>query len=298
MTSDFPQFDWEGRRASALLESALLEDRATQDATTLACIDPQQKASAVIAAKQDLVLAGFGGIRRVFEIFSTLEGDFITAPQIEAQGVSDGISLSKGQPIAIIRHNARAILSCERVILNLLQHMCGIATLAREFVNAVAGTSAVILDTRKTIPGLRLLEKYAVRCGGATNHRNDLSDGVLIKNNHIALCGGVQPALEKILRSRPGSLKIEVEVRTLDELDDALRCGAEALLLDNMNVDLMKSAVQRARAHSRHVTLEASGGMNLANIRSYAETGVDFISVGALTHSSRAADINLRIQLS
>jgi nicotinate-nucleotide pyrophosphorylase (carboxylating) len=195
----------------------------------------------------------------------------------------------------VIRHNARVILSCERVILNFLQRMSGIATLTRKFVERVAGTSAKILDTRKTVPGLRVLDKYAVTCGGGHNHRLDLSDGVLIKNNHITMAGGVTQALERAHRNRRGEQPIEIEVRTMAELEEALQHGAEALLLDNMPSDLVKQCVERVRSHSRRIPLESSGGINLENVRQYAEAGVDYISVGSLTHSPPAVDLSLRI---
>ena len=205
------------------------------------------------------------------------------------------LRLHKGQPIAVIRHNARVILSCERVILNLLQHLSGVATLTRKFVEAVSGTRARILDTRKTAPGLRMLDKYAVRCGGGQNHRLDLSDGVLIKNNHIALAGGLKTALERAHRNRRGTQPIEVEVRSLPELEEALAFGAEAILLDNMTPQDVRTAVERCSRADRRIPLECSGGINLENVRAYAETGVDFISVGALTHSASAVDMSLRI---
>jgi nicotinate-nucleotide pyrophosphorylase (carboxylating) len=195
----------------------------------------------------------------------------------------------------VVLHNARVILSCERVILNLLQRLSGIATLTRKFVEAVHGTKARILDTRKTAPGLRVLDKYAVRCGGGQNHRLDLSDGVLIKNNHISLAGGLRTALERAHRNRRGTQIIEVEVRSLAELEEALSCGAEAILLDNMPVAEVRAAVERCANAERRIPLESSGGIKLENVREYAETGVDFISVGALTHSAPAVDLSLRI---
>jgi len=213
--------------------------------------------------------------------------------------IFDGVRLRAGQSVAVIRHNARVILSCERVILNLLQRMSGIATLTRKFVEAVSGTKARILDTRKTAPGLRVIDKNAVRCGGGQNHRLDLSDGVLIKNNHIALAGGVVPALERAVRNRRGSQIIEVEVRTLDELELALAHGGEAILLDNMPVEDVRRAVERCAqaGHSdgRNIPVECSGGIRLDNVRAYAETGVDFISVGLITHSPQAVDMSMRV---
>jgi nicotinate-nucleotide pyrophosphorylase (carboxylating) len=214
------------------------------------------------------------------------------------------VRLHKGQSVAVIRHNARVILSCERVILNFLQRMSGIATLTRKFVEAVSGTKARILDTRKTAPGLRVIDKNAVRCGGGQNHRLDLSDGVLIKNNHIALAGGIVPALEHAIRNRRGSQIIEVEVRTLEELELALAHGGEAILLDNMSVDDVRRAVERCsrveregelQGGGRHIPVECSGGIRLENVRAYAETGVDFISVGLLTHSPQAVDMSMRV---
>jgi nicotinate-nucleotide pyrophosphorylase (carboxylating) len=192
------------------------------------------------------------------------------------------------------------ILSCERVLLNFLQRMSGIATLTRKFVEAVSGTRARILDTRKTAPGLRVIDKYAVRCGGGQNHRLDLSDGVLIKNNHIALAGGIAAALERAHRNRRGSQPIEVEVRTLDELEVALTNGAEAILLDNMSPEDVRRAVERCsredeRKSGGRIPIECSGGVHLENVRAYAETGVDFISVGLLTHSTHAVHMSLRV---
>jgi nicotinate-nucleotide pyrophosphorylase (carboxylating) len=186
------------------------------------------------------------------------------------------------------------------VILNFLQRMSGIATLTRKFVEAVSGTRARILDTRKTAPGLRVVDKYAVRCGGGQNHRLDLSDGVLIKNNHIALAAGIAPALERAHRNRRGSQPIEVEVRTMEELDLALASGAEAILLDNMSPEDVRRAVERCskleeRKSGGRIPIECSGGIRLENVRAYAETGVDFISVGLLTHSTHAADMSLRV---
>ena len=165
----------------------------------------------------------------------------------------------------------------------------------RKFVDAIAGTKAHILDTRKTAPGLRMLDKYSVRCGGGFNHRLDLSDGVLIKNNHITLAGGVVPALERAVRNRRGSQPIVVEVRTLDELELALAHGAEAILLDNMSPDDARRAVERCAKTEPRISLECSGGIRLENVRAYAETGVDFISVGLLTHSPQAVDMSLRV---
>jgi len=199
--------------------------------------------------------------------------------------------------LALIRHNARVLLSCERVILNLLQHMSGIATLARKYADAIQGTRARVLDTRKTVPGMRAFEKYAVLCGGGTNHRIDLASGILIKNNHISLGGGIAAVLKRALEQRQPGQRVQVEVRTPQELDEALAHGAEAILLDNMTPKEVKKSIERIKTiqPGRWIPTEASGGIVLDNIRAYAETGVDFISVGALTHSARAADISMSI---
>jgi len=289
--------DWHSRRITGILENALREDSVTRDATTYACVDPHQVAAAPIVAKQDCTLAGLGLVPRILDVFATLDGAVLEHPEVTSHPeVFDGVRLHRGQSVAVIRHNARVILSCERVILNFMQRLSGIATLTRRYVHAVSGTHARILDTRKTIPGLRMLEKYAVVCGGGFNHRLDLSDGVLIKNNHIAVAGGIAPALERALRNRRGEQVIEIEVRSLKELEEALTHGAEAVLLDNMSVEDVKKAVARCAQHTRRMPLECSGGITLENVRAYAETGVDYISVGALTHSVMAVDMSLRVE--
>ena len=288
--------DWTTRRVTSLLENALLEDRATRDATTYACIDVNQRASATIIAKQDCVLSGLGCVRRILEVFAVLDGTVTSHPEVISHTeIFDGVRLRKGQSVAVSVHNARVVLSCERVILNIMQRMSGIATLTRRYVDEIEGTKATILDTRKTAPGLRMLDKYAVTCGGGHNHRLDLSDGILIKNNHIALAGGVVPALDRALRNRRGSETVEIEVRSLEELDQVLQHGAEAVLLDNMTPDQIRQAVELVKKSGRPIPLEASGGITLENIRAYAETGVNFISVGALTHSVQAVDLSMRI---
>ena len=288
--------DWNSRRITAVIENALLEDRATRDATSYACIDPNQRASATILAKQDCILAGIGCVSRILDVYAALDGAVTSHYEVTTHPeIFDGIRLHNGQSVAVIQHNARVILSCERVILNFMQRLSGIATLTRQFVDAVSGTKARILDTRKTVPGLRMLDKYAVRCGGGQNHRLDLSDGVLIKNNHIALAGGIVPALERAHKNRRGAQIIEIEVRSLDELEQALEHGGEAILLDNMSVEDVKRAVERCSRVERRIPLEVSGGITLENVRPYAETGVNFISVGALTHSAKAVDMSMRL---
>ncbi len=288
--------DWNSRRITAIVENALLEDHATSDATSYACIEPSQRAAATVIAKQDCILAGIGCVARILDVYAALDGAVTSHYEVTTHPeIFDGVRLHRGQSVAVIRHNARVILSCERVILNFLQRMSGIATLTRKFVDAVSGTRARILDTRKTVPGLRALDKYAVRCGGGQNHRLDLSDGVLIKNNHIALAGGVALALELAHHNRRGSQPIEIEVRSLAELEQALEHGAEAVLLDNMTVEEVKQAVARCSPMERRIPVECSGGITLENVRAYAEAGVDFISVGALTHSAVAVDMSLRL---
>lgn len=288
--------DWNSRRITAIIENALQEDRATRDATSYACIDPNQRAAATIVAKQECILCGIGSIARILDVYADLDGAVTSHYEVTTHPeIFDGIRLRQGQSIAVVRHNARVILSCERVILNLIQRLSGIATLTRKFVDAVSGTKARILDTRKTVPGLRTLDKYAVRCGGGQNHRLDLSDGVLIKHNHIALAGGIAPVLERAHRNRRGAQILEIEVRTREELEQALQHGAEAILLDNMSVDDVKFAMDRCSHVERRIPLEVSGGITLDNVRAYAETGVNFISVGALTHSAVAVDMSMRV---
>jgi nicotinate-nucleotide pyrophosphorylase (carboxylating) len=290
--------DWKSHRIDTLLEHALIEDKAASDATTNVTIDPNLRASASVIAKQDMVVAGLGCIARFLEIFGRLDSHPQSHNRFEVVShaeVFDGVRVRSGQVLAVLRHNARVLLSCERVILNLLQHMSGIATLTRTYVDAIQGTHARVLDTRKTVPGLRTLEKYAVLCGGGTNHRLDLASGILIKNNHISLGGGLRAALKNALERRKSGQRVQVEVRSMGELEEALEGGAEAILLDNMTPDQARACVERIKRESRWIPTEASGGIVLENIRQFAETGVDFVSVGALTHSAKAADISMTI---
>jgi nicotinate-nucleotide pyrophosphorylase (carboxylating) len=291
--------DWKSHRIDALLEQALVEDQAALDATTNLTIDPSLRADGSILAREELVVSGLGAIPRFFEVFARLDRrpqaqtrfEVISHPEI-----FDGVRAHAGQVLAVIRHNARTLLSCERVILNLLQHLSGIATLTRKYADAIQGSSARILDTRKTVPGMRALEKYAVLCGGGTNHRIDLASGILIKNNHIALGGGVAAVLKRALEQRKPGQRVQVEVRNARELEEALAHGAEAILLDNMSPAEVRRSIERIKKEAgRWIPTEASGGIQFENIRAYAETGVDFISVGALTHSARAADISMTI---
>lgn len=288
--------DWKGKHINAILEQALVEDHASRDATSELTIDPKLPATATILAKQDCVLAGWDAIPRILEIFGELAP---TLPQrfevVHHRELFDGVRVRGGQSIAVIRANARVILACERVMLNLLQRMCGIATETRKYVDAVAGTGVAILDTRKTVPGLRPLDKYAVSCGGGQNHRMDLADGVLIKNNHISLGGGLAAVLARAVQNRKLGQKIRVEVRSLEELEAAVNGGTDSLLLDNMTPAEARRAVNLARKLSAGIPIEASGGMTLETVRKYALTGVNFISVGALTHSVQAIDLSMKI---
>jgi nicotinate-nucleotide pyrophosphorylase (carboxylating) len=296
--------DWKSSRIDALLEQALVEDQAARDSTTNLTIDPDLRATASIVARQEMVVAGLGAVPRFLEIFARLDKRAPAQTRFEVIShpeIFDGVKVHEGQVLAVIRHNARVLLSCERVILNLMQHLSGIATLTRQYVDAIAGTHARVLDTRKTVPGLRVLDKYAVQCGGGTNHRLDLASGILIKNNHISLGGGLRVAVTHALEKRRLGQRVQVEVRTQQELEDALECGAEAILLDNMTSEAVKHSVERIKEAikgqpGRTIPTEASGGIVLGNIRAYAETGVDFISVGALTHSAKAANISMRIE--
>src|ERR1700739_1498881 len=288
--------DWKSKKIEAILELALVEDQATSDLTPAITVDPSLRASATVMAKQDCTISGLGCIPRFLDIYARLDKKSIGRYEVISHPeMFDGVRVRKGQAIPVIRHNARVILSCERVILNLMQRMSGISTLTRQYVDAIKGTEAKVLDTRKTIPGLRVLDKYAVSCGGGENHRLDLSDGILIKNNHISLGGGIEKVLARAHELRRGSQPIDIEVRTFDELRAALDNGAESLLLDNMTPAEVKKAVKIVRKHGGNIPTEASGGILLANIRQYAETGVDFISVGALTHSAPAVDLSMKI---
>lgn len=288
--------EWKTRRIEAILEQALAEDKATSDVTTALTIEPSLRAAATIIAKQECVIAGLGSIPRFLDIFARLDGkssgrhEVISHPEI-----FDGVRVRKGQALAVIRHNARVILACERVILNLMQRMSGIATLTRHYVDEIAGTGVKVLDTRKTVPGLRILDKYAVRCGGGENHRLDLSDGILIKNNHITLGGGIVKVLERAKERRKPGQTIDIEVRNQAELELALDHGAESLLLDNMTPADVKKSVEFVRERGLKIPIEASGGITLENIRKYALAGPDYISVGALTHSALAVDLSMRI---
>jgi nicotinate-nucleotide pyrophosphorylase (carboxylating) len=271
-----------------VVATALQEDlRYGPDATTAATVPADAVAVGTFAARQPGVLAGLPAVREVLD-------DVLGAGGYEVLGSrADGDRLAAGDAALTVRAPVRGLLTAERTALNLLCHLSGVATATAAWVDAVAGTRARIRDTRKTLPGLRLLEKYAVRCGGGTNHRLGLGDAVLIKDNHVAAAGSVGAALAAA-RAHAPQLPCEVEVDTLEQLDEVLDLGAELVLLDNFDVERTREAVRRRG--ERATLLESSGGLTLADARAYAETGVDFIAVGALTHSVRALDLGLDLR--
>jgi len=266
--------------------AALAEDVGTGDVTTLATVPDTATACAAMRAREPLVVAGLDLAEAAFRQLS---------PEIKIDRLATDSRHSRaGDTMLRVSGSARAILTAERVALNFVQRLSGIATLTAQFVDAVRGTSAQILDTRKTTPGWRHLEKYAVACGGGRNHRFGLFDQILIKDNHLAALRDAAPnavaAAIRLAREKFPQLKIEVEADTLEQVEQAADAGADIILLDNMNLVQLRLAVQKVRSRAR---TEASGGVNLSTVRAIAETGVDFISVGALTHSARAVDIGL-----
>ncbi len=267
-----------------LIRLALEEDVGRGDATTRATIPTNQAARGNITAKADLVPAGLPMIAMVLA-----QTDQTAGVRLLAQ---EGSQVPVGTVVAEVWGQAAGLLTAERTVLNFLQHLSGVATLTRKFVEAVAGTRCTIIDTRKTLPGLRLLDKYAVVQGGGSNHRLGLDDGVLIKDNHIAVCGGVGAAVRRARSQASTWLRIEVECTTTAEVEEALDAQADIILLDNMSPAQMTEAVQLI--HGRTL-VEASGKISLARVREVAETGVDFISVGMLTHSTPAADLNMAV---
>jgi len=267
------------------LKRALQEDLGTGDVTTDLLIDSGQQGKAVMLAKESFVLAGLDVAIRTFTLLSPL----VKAPS----RLEDGQLVKAGTALLTLEGPLAALLSGERVALNILQHLSGVATLTRRYVDAVAGTGVKILDTRKTLPGLRVLEKYAVKTGGGTNHRSSLSEGVLIKENHIQAAKGIRQAVERIKIGAPHTLRVEVEASTLEEVEEALDAGVDAILLDNMSNEMIRQAVKRVRGT---VKLEVSGGVNLETVRDIAETGIDWISVGRLTHSAPGVDISMMLE--
>jgi nicotinate-nucleotide pyrophosphorylase (carboxylating) len=262
---------------------ALAEDIGAGDVTSQACVPADRKASGVFLARHHLVLAGTEVLPLIYKERGGVDDLQLLHP--------DGDHLEEGARIATVQGNARVLLECERVALNFLQRLSGIATLAHEYASVVEGTRCKVLDTRKTTPGLRRLEKSAAAAGGVTNHRIGLFDAILIKNNHIEAAGGVQQALANASKA---GLPIEIEVRALDELNEALECGATHLLLDNLSP---QQADEWIRIVDGRATVELSGGIDLDNVRSYAETGADFVSSGRITHSAKAVDISFRLTL-
>ncbi len=268
----------------ALIERALMEDLGGCDWTTDALIPPSQQSECSILAQAEGILCGIEVAKRVFQRLDP-EVRFFDA-------LSDGARLTPDCCVVRIKGATRALLTAERTALNFLQHLSGIATHTHRFVKAIEGTGAQIVDTRKTTPGLRLLEKYAVRVGGGRNHRVGLYDGILIKDNHlVALGGDIAEAIRRARAHAPHTLAVQVECATLEQVQQAVEAGADALLLDNMPLDMLREAVRLAKGRVRY--LEASGGVNLQTVRAIAETGVDFISVGEITHSAPILPMHL-----
>ena len=262
------------------IKRALAEDIGTGDATVNAIVPPEATMRGQIIAKQDGIIAGLDVARAAYELLDS-------SVDFRAQ-VADGSRVARGGILALVSGRTSSLLTAERTALNFLGRMSGIATLTRQFVDAVAGTRAVILDTRKTAPGLRLVDKLAVKLGGGGNHRIGLYDMILIKDNHIDYAGGIEEAVRRA-RAFDSGLPIEVETRTLDDVNVALKLGVERILLDNMSVEMMTEAVRLTNGRAK---LEASGNVTLETVRRIAETGVDFISVGALTHSAKVFDVS------
>lgn len=266
-----------------ILTRALREDIGTGDITTMSTVEPERRIMGRFVAKEEGILCGTQIAARVFALLD---------PEVQTRfTVREGERVEKGQVIGTVEGNARSILSGERVALNFLQHLSGIATKTRSLVEQVKGTKAKIADTRKTTPGLRTLEKYAVRIGGGRNHRFHLADGLMIKDNHIKASGGITQAVEAARAAAPHTLKIEVEVESFSQLREALAAGADIIMLDNMSLEDMKEAVEIVGGRA---TTEASGNMGDKDLAQVAATGVDVISVGALTHSVKAMDISLK----
>jgi len=277
------QFPLKQAEIEATVQTALQEDCAFNDITTIATVVSDRRARATLTARQNGVIAG---VPLALEAFRRLDAKI--AIRVEHE---DGTRVKPGEPVLFVTGHARGLLSAERVALNFIQRLSGIATLTSKYVDAVSGTNAKILDTRKTTPGLRALEKYAVRAGGGMNYRMDLATGVLIKDNHLAaLDGDVAKAITRAREYAPAGTKVEVECDRIDQVRAALDAGADIVLLDNMSTAQLREAVE---LNEGRAILEASGGVNLQTVRGIAETGVDWISIGALTHSAPAMDLGL-----
>lgn len=270
-----------------LIDIAIEEDISTGDLATNALIAKGQRATALITAKADGVISGLAVAERVLETISTEE--YLFEPYLQ-----DGDRVAKGDKILKIEGTYRDLLTSERLMLNFLQRMSGIATATRQMVDLIAGTKAQLLDTRKTVPGHRLTDKLAVKHGGGTNHRMGLYDMAMIKDNHIKAAGGISKAIKQVKATLPISVKVEVETTNLEEVQEALQGGADIIMLDNMNSEMMKEAVALI---GNNAATEASGNITHERIREVAETGVDFISVGALTHSVRALDMSMNFEV-
>lgn len=278
--------DWRWPAVTAIIRAALEEDIGSGDLTTEGVLPGPVPARASLIANEVMIVAGLPVAARVFEL---LDPKIAFLAQVE-----EGASVARGRVLAEVRGDARSLLKGERVALNFLQRLSGIATLTRRYASRIEGTKAKILDTRKTTPGLRLLERYAVRVGGGTNHRQGLYDAILIKDNHLELAGGVAAAVERARKKYGRKHPIQVEVRDEAEVPAALDAGADSLLLDNMSPEQVKEAIELVAGRAR---VEASGGIRVEKVRTYAEAGVDFISVGALTHSATFAEISVDIVL-
>jgi nicotinate-nucleotide pyrophosphorylase (carboxylating) len=270
---------------SQLIDMALAEDIGPGDITTDYLIGPDLEGSGYIVAKESAVIAGLGIVR---EVFHKLDPSVRVTPEIE-----DGDRVAVGTRILSVAGSLRTLLTGERTALNFLQRLSGIATHVRTFADAMAGSNARLVDTRKTTPGWRVLEKYAVRVGGAHNHRTGLYDGVLIKDNHIAACGGIRKAVEGLRTGTSHLVKIEVETTTLDEVKEALEADADIIMLDNMDIPMIEEAVAVIDGRA---LVEVSGNVTLETVRKLADTGIDIISAGALTHSAPNVDLSMRIE--
>jgi nicotinate-nucleotide pyrophosphorylase (carboxylating) len=282
-------------QVDSILKQALLEDIGTGDVTTCAVIPENHRSKAVLIAGETFLLAGVPFAERIFQLVYPVRKGVISHGVKFIANKKDGDTVKKGTIIARINGNTRGLLMGERTALNLLQRLSGIATLTRKFVERVDGLSVKIIDTRKTTPGLRILEKYAVRVGGGSNHRFGLFDGVLIKDNHINAAGGIEKAVRIARENTQHMFKVEVEVKNIREVKSALSAGAEMIMLDNMSLKDIKKSVEIIREQNPKVIIEASGNIRMENVRAVAETGVDLISVGALTHSAVAVDISMDI---
>lgn len=279
---------WYTPAVQRILDLAMEEDVGRGDVTTASVIDETQEAEADIVANERAVVCGLGLVEAVFTRF-----DWRTRLRMK---VADGDPVQPGAIVASVRGPAAALLAGERTALNFLQHLSGIATVTQAFVAAAEGAKVRVTDTRKTTPGLRALEKYAVRTGGGANHRSDLASGILIKDNHVALVGSVREAVRRARAAAPHTLRVVVEVDDLAQLDEALEAGAEGILLDNFQLREMAEAVQRIRDRRPQTVIEASGGVTLDRIRDISKTGVDVISTGSLTHSARAINYSCEIR--